>query len=321
MSPKTKNSRPFEFTHPANQMHFAPSDFESVHCDFCGADDYTKRYEKRGFWMVQCNHCGLVYTNPRLTQEKISALYDADYFQGHGFDESVNYVKEVNEHSGKERFTLDDWDCDCIASLIASHGPSANGAKLLEIGCGTGVWLDKARKHGFDCHGLELSEYAAGFVRNMGIPVETKSIEDANFAEGSFDVIVMREVIEHLPHPLQSLQTVHKWLRSGGVLFMATGNYDCPERKLKGSDWFYFMPEGHLTVFSNKTMTAYLKKVGFASVNVTNQGDKLMEMLRSNGIIGPGSAKPRNPFKRVIFGLVRGVNHFISSGMRIYAVK
>ena len=155
----------------------------------------------------------------------------------------------------------------------------------------------------------------------MGIPVETKSIEDANYSPVSFDAIVIREVSEHLPHPLESLRTVHSWLKPGGVLFMATGNYDCPERKLRGSDWFYFMPEGHLNIFSNRTMRNYLKKVGFRKIDVTNQGDLLMEMLKKQKILAPGEAKPRNIFKRSVFIVVRGINHYISSGMRVYAVK
>lgn len=303
-------------------MNFQPSDLEYVHCDFCGADDATKRYEKRGFNMVQCNKCGLVYTNPRLKMEKIAALYDADYFQGHGFDKSIDYVKDVTEHTSKDDFTLEDWDIENIRALLQRNSAfKIQNAKLLEVGCGTGVFLDKARKHRFDVHGIELSDYAANFVRQMGIPVETKPIEEANFAPGSFDAIVMREVIEHLPHPLESLKTVYSWLKPGGVLFMATGNYDCPERKLKGADWFYFMPEGHLTIFSNTTMTNYLKKVGFSHVNVTNQGDKLMDMLRNWGVIHKGEARPKNILHKAVFGLVRSINHFISSGMRIYAVK
>ena len=264
----------------------------------------------------------MAYTNPRLKGEKIGELYDADYFKGHGFDRSVNYVHDVQEY-GKEKndYSLHDWDLDTIQSMLKGAGGTPALHRLLEIGCGTGVFLAKAREHGFDCSGLELSSYAAEFVRKMGIPVETKAIEEANFPDNSWDVIVMREVIEHLPHPKEALQTIHRWLKPGGVLFMATGNYDCPERKLRGSDWFYFMPEGHLYYFSNRTMTKYLETVGFQTVRVTNQGDLLMEMLRKNRILEAGEPTPRNILKRMVFQVVRDVNHFISSGMRIYAIK
>lgn len=300
-------------------MNFLSTDFESWPCDFCGAEKPIKRYEKRGFHIVECADCKMVYTNPRLKQEKINELYDANYFQGHGFDKSVNYVADVSEHGkGPDNFTLNDWDLASIRSMLKTPGPKP---RLLEIGCGTGVFLDKARKHGFEVEGLELSSYAAEYVRNMGIPVQTESIENADYPEGTWDVIVMREVIEHLPHPLESLRTVHRWLKKGGVLFMATGNYDCPERKVKGKDWFYFMPEGHLYYFSNRTMTNYLKKVGFEQVKVTNQGDMLMEKLRRMAVLPSTDFAPRNLWKRSVFLAVRGVNHFISSGMRIYGVK
>ena len=301
-------------------MQFHPSDFESLPCDFCGEDKPIARYQKRGFTIAQCARCGMVYTNPRLKGEKIAELYDADYFQGHGFDTSVNYVKDVDEYGEhKSSYTLNDWDLDTIQSMLPAK--AAGKPRLLEIGCGTGVFLAKAREHGFECEGLELSSYAAEFVREMGIPVQTKSIEDALVANNVWDAIVMREVIEHLPHPMESLRTVLGWLKPGGVLFMATGNYDSPERKLKGSDWFYFMPEGHLYYFSNRTMKKYLKKAGFRRVHVTNQGDLLMEFLRKYGILRAGEAVPRNILRRLVFWIVRAANHFVSSGMRVYAVK
>lgn len=275
----------------------------------------------------------MVYTNPRLKGAKIGELYDADYFQGHGFDKSIDYVRDVKDYSdvkddgnSKTKYSLDDWDLDTIHELLVNNSDTRHPIPdtrptLLEIGCGTGVFLAKAREHGFECSGLELSSYAAEFVRKMGLPVETKSIEEANFPEHSWDAIMMREVIEHLPHPMESLKTIHKWLKPGGVLFMATGNYDCPERKLRGAEWFYFMPEGHLYYFSNRTMAKYLRKAGFRTVRVTNQGDLLMEMLRKYGILEPGHPIPRNILKRLVFHIVRAVNHFISSGMRVYAIK
>jgi 2-polyprenyl-3-methyl-5-hydroxy-6-metoxy-1,4-benzoquinol methylase len=302
-------------------MHFSPDDFEAVPCDFCDCDAAIKRFTKRGFNIVQCRKCGMVYTNPRLTDAIIRALYDSDYFQGQGFDTTVDYVREVEDynHTGST-YTLHDWDLDWIKTLLPKASVVTK-PRLLEIGCGTGVFLAKAKEHGFDCEGLELSSYAANFVRNRGIPVQMLSIEDAHIEEGVWDVIVMREVIEHLPHPRASLATVRKWLAPGGVLFMATGNYDCPERKLRGAKWSYFMPEGHLYYFSNRTMRRYLRAAGFSSVHVTNQGDMLMEKLRSWNILERGNVAPRSVLKKMIFHVVRTMNHFISSGMRIYAIK
>jgi len=293
-----------------------PNSLESVSCNFCGADDYKVKYIKDGYNIVQCNKCDLVYVNPRLTQEAINQLYDENYFLGEGFDKSVQYQKEFEELSNKT--DLSDWDTSTIKELLNTN---THSPKLLDIGCGMGLFLWKAKQAGFDVEGIELSPFAADFVRSKGINVRDKSIYQEPLPENSYDAISMKEVIEHLPDPKIALKEIHKSLKPGGVLFMTTGNYDCPERKLRGKDWFYFMPEGHLYIFSNRTMTNYLNQIGFSKVIVTNQGDLLMDKLLKNNIIETDKFKPSNILKRSVFTSVRAVNHFISSGMRIYAIK
>lgn len=289
---------------------------ENVICNYCGADNYTTRYEKEGYNIVQCNQCGLVYVNPRLIQNDIFELYDENYFHGKGFDKSIEYKDEFENN--KNKTNLLDWDVSSIKENLKSNSPKP---LLLDAGCGMGLFLYKAKIAGFECEGIELSPYAAKFVESVGFTVQNASLENAEMPEGKYDAIVMREVIEHLADPKTILKKVYNALKPGGVLFMTTGNYDCPERKVRGKDWFYFMPEGHIYIFSNKTMNNYLKETGFSKIEVTNQGDLLMNILLNKNLIETDKFKPKNSIKRIGFETVRAVNHFISSGLRIYAVK
>lgn len=293
-----------------------PQNLESVSCNYCKNNNFTTRYQKDGYNIVQCNNCGLVYVNPRLTQRAINELYDENYFLGEGFDKSIQYQKEFDELSDK--IDLSDWDASTIKEFIQTKSPNP---KLLDIGCGMGLFLWKAKKAGFEVEGIELSPFAANFVRSKDIKVRDKSIYEETLPENFYDAISLKEVIEHLPDPKLALKNIYSALKPGGVLFMTTGNYDCPERKVRGKNWLYFMPEGHVYVFSNKTMKNYLIKTGFSKIMVTNQGDLLMNKLLKNKLIETDRFKPQSIGKKIAFETVRSVNNFISSGMRIYAVK
>ncbi len=293
------------------------TDFEVVKCNFCSCNDTKTVYIKEGFNIVKCSKCGLVYVNPRLSSEAINKLYNDDYFTGKGFDKSVQYEAEFLTES--EKITLSDWDVSTIKSFLKKQ--DSKNISLLDIGCGMGLFLFKAKKQNFKTLGLELSSFAVDFAISKGLNVQNNSIFSNSFKENSFDVISAKEVIEHLPDPKTALSIMHKLLLPGGLLFLTTGNYNCPERKLRGSNWFYFMPKGHIFIFSPKTIYNFLKEAGFSKIIVTNQGDLLMNFLLKFNIIEPDKYKPKNPFRRIIFEIVRFINHFISSGMRIYAIK
>ena len=72
-------------------------DLEYVDCGLCDSDSTELLFTKDSFKIVRCAGCGFVYVNPRLTQDKINALYDSQYFHGKGFDKTVNYYQEFVE--------------------------------------------------------------------------------------------------------------------------------------------------------------------------------------------------------------------------------
>jgi 2-polyprenyl-3-methyl-5-hydroxy-6-metoxy-1,4-benzoquinol methylase len=288
---------------------------ENVNCNYCGLDNSSLLYIKDGFNIVKCNNCNLVYVNPRLTSKAINDLYDDNYFKGGGFDPSVQYEKEFLEK--KDTIDLNDWD---ISTLKQMTGETSN-INLLDIGSGMGLFIYKAQKKGFNVKGLELSEFAVNFAKSKGLEAENNSIYNTKLPDNFFHVISMKEVIEHLPDPKNALSIIYKSLKPNGVLFITTGNFNCPERKIKGANWFYFMPMGHIYIFEPITIKNFLKQAGFSKIIITNQGDLLMNFLLKIGVIDTDRFIPQGIIKKSIFYFVRFINHFISSGMRIYAFK
>jgi 2-polyprenyl-3-methyl-5-hydroxy-6-metoxy-1,4-benzoquinol methylase len=103
-------------------------------------------------------------------------------------------------------------------------------AEVLEIGCAHGGFVAMLNQAGFNAKGLELSPAIVQFAHGtFGVEVLTGPIEDQSIPAGSLDLIVMMDVMEHLPNPLQTLGKCLDLLKPGGILLIQTPAY--PERK------------------------------------------------------------------------------------------
>lgn len=97
--------------------------------------------------------------------------------------------------------------------------------KLLDIGCANGLFLDEARRAGFEAYGAELSPDTAAFARTyFGLEVHPGDWREADYADGSFDVVTLFDTIEHLPDPLGELAALRGLLKPGGLLLQSAPN-------------------------------------------------------------------------------------------------
>ena len=155
-----------------------------------------------------------------------------------------------------------------------------NGAKprMLEVGCGSGIFLDAATRFEWDVHGLDISPRAIALARRH-CPTATlhcSSLADAGFEAGSFDCVALWDVIEHVEDPEMVVQQARRVLRPGGLLVMETPDEGCPARvlvrllhRITGgranvmSSMYY---SAHRWYFSRRAMTLLLERSGFEGI-------------------------------------------------------
>jgi SAM-dependent methyltransferase len=97
---------------------------------------------------------------------------------------------------------------------------SAEGRRILDVGCGTGTMLSYLADYG-KAQGVDIDEEAIGYCRERGLTdVRLGSAETLPFEDGSFDLVTALDVVEHLDDDLAALREFRRVLRPGGTLLV-----------------------------------------------------------------------------------------------------
>jgi 2-polyprenyl-3-methyl-5-hydroxy-6-metoxy-1,4-benzoquinol methylase len=156
-------------------------------------------------------------------------------------------------------------------------------ARHLDVGCAMGSMLQESKAAGWDAVGVETSEFAAQYAKeHTGCPVLAGTLEKAAFPSGSFDVVTLMDVIEHVPEPLALMHEIYRVLRPGGVIFVVTPNFASFFVRLYGLQAYGVWPDQHVVYFTPSTITKLLKKTGFTEVKAGSKdfyGDNIRRLL------------------------------------------
>ena len=226
---------------------------ERALCILCGGEK-TRPYQsvEGPSQVVQCTSCDLVFVHPQPSSDTLTAHYDGAYYA-----EWVGSQAAAREKLWRRR----------LRAVTAVR----NRGDLLDVGCGDGGFLRAAQREGFTVSGTEISPFAAERVRHLCIPLYQGPLEEASFPPGSFDIVTLWHVLEHMSDPLRALRKAHTLLRDQGVLFVAVPNLENTPaqllyRMVKGHPLPLYTPEGkepHLYHFTPTTLTLLLGKAGF----------------------------------------------------------
>ncbi|GAB4346829.1 MAG: class I SAM-dependent methyltransferase [Candidatus Abyssubacteria bacterium] len=267
---------------------------EVTHCPLCECGDCEtvvtgcdRMLGNPGeFHLVRCSECGLHYLNPRPVQA--ANYYGADY------EPHVDGGPKVRRWPRRIVRTLKE-DLECaILRYYLGYPPPHEGrvfarallwpfyirftlhernwrklayegrGELLDVGCGTGRYLEWVCERGWTARGIDVLEDAVARARRKGLEAVTGDlVRSCPWKSGSFDVVTMWDVIEHLSEPVATLRVIHGLLRAGGRLVIATPNIDSLPARLLGTYWMPLEMPRHLTLFSPSTIGVLLEKTGF----------------------------------------------------------
>lgn len=258
-------------------------------------------FDAAGHWTLkQCSEssCGLIWLDPMPTEEDIGKAY-LNYYT----HENEN-IQKPKKHRGvfwqlKRSFSTarsagylalmygavsGASSLAKLAGLFAYLQPTLkskldfnamylrvrSGAKLLEIGCGSGRQLEFLRKLGWQAEGLDLDPRAVEVASARGLTIHLGSLEEQHFLGRSFDAVVSSHVIEHVHDPVGLLRECGRILRSDGKLVIITPNTSSWGHVWFRNHWLALDPPRHLHLFNSISLRRAAEEAGLKVLRLTS---------------------------------------------------
>ena len=199
-----------------------------------------------------------------------------DYFEAALYD----YYRVYDE--APENSIYDELTTKSYRNVLSKFLGLVGKGEILDIGCGKGDFVRVATREGWQATGIDLSESAVRIAQRFSIPVVKLDFLSKDIFSNSYDIITMFEVLEHLQHPVQFLRKAESVIRSGGLLYITTPNFNSLDRMVLAKNWEVIHRE-HLTYFTPSTLRSIIQEnTSFRIVDIEtrNLSPKLVGKLR-----------------------------------------
>lgn len=162
--------------------------------------------------------------------------FDESYFSTHTYAD-ITFAK----------YSMYWWSNRFYAMLARRYG--RRGARLLEVGSGMGHLVGQLEDT-FQTYGMDLNHWA---VKQSKAVVNTSSLQTASaqelpFADASFNVVIIKHIVEHLPDPAKALTEIGRVTEPGGTLILATPNLGSLLKPWKGEKWIGYQDPTHISL-------------------------------------------------------------------------
>ncbi len=186
--------------------------------------------------------------------------FDEKYFSTHTYA-NVSFA----------RFSQYWWSNRFYAMLARRYGK--RGARLLEVGSGLGHLVGQL-EDSFQTYGMDLNHWA---VRKSKAVIQTTSLQTASaqelpFADASFNVVVIKHIVEHLPDPARAIREIGRVTEPGGILILATPNLSSLLKPWKGERWIGYQDPTHISLKPPEEWLSLIRDANFSLRRVFADG-------------------------------------------------
>lgn len=290
-------------------------------CPVCGSSDIDKVFDsvdhfssRELFPVCDCKECGFRFTNHFPSEDEIGKYYDSPGYISHSDSDKglTNRMYHLFRRLMLRR----------KVNLVKRHLKKGN-ANLLDIGCGTGYFLNAAKERGFTVSGIEKDEKAREkAITRFGLDVRD---ETAFFRleRSSYDVVTLWHVLEHLEKLNESIEKMADILSPDGTMVIALPNHQSFDAKWYKEKWAAYDTPRHLWHFTPDTLERLLANHNLSVVKKYRMPlDAFYVALLSEQYLGSTALiKYLRAFLIGTTGFIRSLINLKQSSSLIYIVK
>jgi 2-polyprenyl-3-methyl-5-hydroxy-6-metoxy-1,4-benzoquinol methylase len=232
--------------------------------------------------------------DPKPEATELNAFYLSKYYElikKGGRAPILRRLMQGGDEAARERAWLSHTQFGDLEAVFRDHAP---GRSVLDIGCGTGEFIEFLNGKGYSAHGLEISELAAEMAQKRGMNVTSLDFESFAAqarAEGDrYDVATLLNVLEHVPDAYAQIDAIKPLLNPNGLIAIVVPN-DFNDLQLAAAEvhglspWWIARPD-HINYFSHESLSRLLDQSGFDVVATTTSFP--MEFFLLMGMVYPG---------------------------------
>ncbi|QNK00374.1 class I SAM-dependent methyltransferase [Dyella telluris] len=328
--------------------YWLPDELESVdQCPVCQSSRSAIAYEGLrdelegvpGEWsMRRCLSCGSFYLGLRPKALAIGKAYASYYTHVSGLermaaDNGTSFLWRLSNGYMNARFGSARAPASFVGRIVLPwllplrqqldffyrHLPGRPG-KLLDVGCGNGIFLLRAKDAGWDVQGIEPDPMAVAAARRAGLDVIEGTL-DAYGGDGDFDVVTTSHVIEHVHDPRRFVEQMFALLRPGGRLWIATPNAQSLGHRHFGHAWRGLEPPRHITVLTQRALRELLESTGFRQIRNHRRGRGSGYILRASMKLAERYGSPATPLSNRWVDLLATCSAALGEECVVSAVK